>query len=78
MKNTNTITFNKPTANIQRAFGIFAQLEKLKYTRKNLNPSDKYFVIDRISKTYYSTGETQQTPIDIPSNYRELLTSFVK
>ena len=78
MTNSNTIAFNKPTANIQRAFGLFALLEKLGYTRKNLNPSELYIVVDRSTKTYYSTAEKQANAIDIPSNYQEIVNNFIK
>ena len=78
MTNSNTIAFNKPTTNIQRAFGLFALLEKLGYTRTNLNPSELYIVIDRSTKTYYSTAEKQVSSMDIPSNYQEIVNNFIK
>jgi len=78
MTTSTTIAFNKPTQNIQRAFGLFALLEKLGYTRTNLNPSEMYIVIDRSTKTYYSTAEEQENAMDIPSNYPEIVNNFLK
>ena len=77
---SNYLIFRKPTSNIQRAFGLFAQLEKLGYSRGPLNPTESFIVISKRQKTFYSSHqETQCTSAtDIPANYNDTLTKFIK
>ena len=66
------LIFNKPKTNIQRAFGLFSQLEKKGFSRGTLNPTEQFIVINMTEKTYYSsTKETNAQ--DIPSDYHTLV-----
>ena len=73
------LIFNKPKTNIQRAFGLFAQLEKMGFSRGPLNPSEQFIVLQKKNRVFYSTSqETQCTCAqDIPSNYSEIVNNFV-
>ena len=70
----NCITFNKPTTNIQRGFGLFSLLDSLGYSRKGLTPTDLFIVVDPNNKTYYSSAVNPTPAINIPANYSQLLT----
>lgn len=77
---TNTvIIFNRPTTNIQRAFGLFNLLSSKGFTRGTLNPQHPYIRIERTSEglLYFSIPNTQltkwMTPLDITPNYAEII-----
>jgi hypothetical protein len=74
----NIITFNKPTTNIQRGFGLFSLLDSLSFVRKGLTPTELFIVIDLNKKTYYSSAVNPTPAINIPANYRKLLITFEK
>ncbi len=73
---SNIHTFNKPTSNIQRAFGLFSLLNNLGYTRKGLTPTELFIVIDSNTKTYYSSSVNPTPAINIPANYAEIVNKF--
>ena len=66
------LIFNKPKTNIQRAFGLFAQLEKMGFSRGTLNPIEQFIVINISRKTYYSSPKETDSQ-DIPSDYTTLI-----
>ena len=74
----NYITFNKPTENIQRGFGLFSLLDSLGYIRKGLTPSEPFIVIDPNKRTYYSSAVNPTPAINIPADYQKLLITFEK
>ena len=67
------LVFNKPKTNIQRAFGLFALLQKSGYTRKELCPTQKFIAIDTDLKEFYSVNTEIIPAVDIPGNYSELI-----
>lgn len=76
---TTVLIVNRPTTNIQRAFGLFTLLDQSGFTRGRLNPQHPYIRIERTSEglLYYSIPNTQLTkwmePIDLPSNYPTII-----
>jgi hypothetical protein len=71
-----TLTFNKPTTNIQRAFGLFSLLQSKGYTRKRLNPSEPYIVIDSDKAEFYSSSTPVGDAIDIPADYPAMINAL--
>jgi hypothetical protein len=70
---SNYITFNKPTENIQRGFGLFSLLNSLGYIRKGLTPTEQFIVIDLDKRTYYSSTINPTPAINIPVDYKKML-----
>jgi len=77
---SNYLIFKKPTSNIQRAFGLFKQLQDLGYSKGPLNPSENFIVITKSKKSFRSSPQEKPctTAIDIPANYSEIVNEFIK
>ena len=65
------LKFNKPETNIHRAFGLFALLQRLQYTKGKLNYKQKYIIVDTTNKEFYSSTNGDGA-IDLPADYMNL------
>lgn len=76
---TAILTFNKPSTNIQRAFGLFALLQKEGFEKGQLNPAEPFIIIkldrQKGQKSFYSaaTPESGSSPVEIPTDYEAII-----